>query len=108
MKRTGIRKNMFRPSLLILLGFTLISTMIAQLTFLSFFGTRGKEVATIRQDQKNLILENELIEANINKMQSLDRIKKVASENFGMMNVGNIQYISPNTPISFLSIESEK
>jgi cell division protein FtsB len=70
------------------------------MTFLSIFGTRGKEVAKIREEQKRLILENELLEAEISKKQSLVRIKEVATEELGMINVGEVEYISPKSDLS--------
>jgi hypothetical protein len=96
MNKTESVKKPFKPSLLIVLGIILVLTMIAQLAFLSVFGTRGKEVAKIRSQQKELILENELLEAEISKRQSLIRVKQVASEELGMINVGKVEYIKPN------------
>ena len=93
------RKNI-KPSLLIVLGIILVVTMISQLAFLSIFGTKGKEVASIREAQKELILGNELLEVEISKKQSLVRIKDIASNELGMVNVGGIEYISDNKPLS--------
>jgi len=90
----------YKPSLLIVLGIILVVTMIAQLAFLGIFGTRGKEIASIRAHQKELILENELLEAEIGKMQSLVRVKDVASEQLGMVNVEEVEYINPKTTVS--------
>jgi len=98
MKREKNKK--IRPSLLIVLGIILIITMISQLAFLSIFGTKGKEVANIRNAQKELILENELLEVEISKKQSLSRIKEVAIDELGMVNVGDIEYISHKEPLS--------
>lgn len=100
-------KKSFKPSLLIVLGIILVLTMVAQLAFLSIFGTRGKEVANIRKAQKDLILENELLEAEISKKQSLVRIKQVAVEELGMTTVGEIEYVSPNEVISEQEVASK-
>jgi len=100
MERTQKVKKSYRPSLLVVLGIILVLTMIAQLAFLSIFGTRGKEVASIRRKQKELILENELLEAEMSRRQSLVYIKKVATEELGMVNVGEIEYISENSTLS--------
>jgi len=93
-------KKTFRPSLLIVLGIILVITMIAQLAFLSIFGTRGKEVASIRAQQKEMILENELLEAEISKKQSLIYIKEVAVDELGMINAGDVEYVSPKEIVS--------
>ncbi len=93
-------KSKFRPSLLIVLAIILIITMLSQLAFLSIFGTRGKEVAQIRKEQKEVILENELLEAEISQKQSLVRIKELATEELGMVNVGDVEYITPSATIS--------
>ncbi|MBN2015853.1 hypothetical protein JW766_03390 [Candidatus Dojkabacteria bacterium] len=90
----------FRPSILIVLGIILVIAMVTQLAFLSVFGTRGKEVAKIREEQKRLILENELLEAEISKQQSLVRIKDIATEELGMVNVVEVEYITPHETIS--------
>lgn len=91
----------YRPSMLIVLGIILVVTMLVQLAFLSIFGTRGSEVAEIRSRQKELILENELLEAEISKKQSLVRIKKVAEEELGMVQVAEIEYIEPKDTLSY-------
>lgn len=93
-------KMKYKPSLLVVLGIILIVTMLSQLAFLSIFGTRGKEVAKIRKEQKRLILENELLEAEISQRQSLVRIKELAIEELGMVSVGKVEYIAPNSTIS--------
>lgn len=93
-------KIKYRPSLLIVLGIILVLTMVVQLTFLSFFGTRGSEVAHIRSQQKEYILENELLEAEISKKQSLVYIKKAAEDELGMITAGDIEYLSPKTTLS--------
>ena len=93
-------KITYKPSLLIVLGIILVLTMIAQLTFLSMFGTRGKDVANIRQEQKELILENELLEAEINEYQSLLHVREVATEELGMIAVPEIEYITVNETVS--------
>jgi hypothetical protein len=105
MKKEKTHKSPYRSSLLIALGIILLLTMIAQLTFLSIFGTRGKEVANIRSEQKRLILENELLEAEINKQQSLVHVKRVATEDLGMIAVSDIEYITPNNLISSTNSE---
>ncbi len=99
MNRTNTEKKSYKMSLLIVLGIILVAAMILQLAFLSVFGTRGKEVAEIRRKQKEVILENELLEAEISKMQSLVRIKKVASDELGMVQVGEIEYIKPSKEV---------
>ena len=93
-------KKRFKPSLLIVLGIILVVAMLTQMTFLGIFGTRGKEVASIRQQQKKLILENELLEAEISKMQSLARVKGIAAEQLGMVAVDEVEYIIPRTTVS--------
>ena len=93
------KKTTYRPSLLIVLGIILVITMIAQLAFLSIFGTRGKEVANIRSQQKALILENELLEAEISKKQSLVRIRNIATKELGMVDAGEVSFISSNDVI---------
>lgn len=100
-------KKSYRPSLLVVLGVILVVTMIAQLAFLSVFGTRGKEVANIRKNQKELILANELLEAEISKKQSLVRVKKVAIEELGMVNAGEVEYIAPKTTLSAATTQGE-
>jgi len=100
-----IKKKTFKPSFIIVLGIILLLTMFTQLAFLSLFGTRGKEVAQIRTAQKRLILENELLEAEINKMQSLGRIKEVATEQLGMVEAGEVHYISSQNQVSMVSSE---
>jgi cell division protein FtsL len=100
MDRLETKKIRFRPSLLIVLGIVLVVTMISQLAFLSVFGTKGKEIANIRTQQKELILENELLEAEISKRQSLVRIKEIATEELGLVNVGDVEYIAPNHTVS--------
>jgi len=102
MTRLEKDKKSFKPSLLIVLGIILVVTMLAQLSFLSLFGTRGKEIASIRTHQKSLILENELLEAEISKMQSLARVKDVASNQLGMVTVEEVEYITPSTTVSSL------
>ncbi|MBU0975688.1 MAG: hypothetical protein ABIE03_06930 [Patescibacteria group bacterium] len=87
----------YRPSLLIVLGIILVVAMFSQLAFLSFFGTKGKEVASIRSEQKRLILENEMLEAEISNQQSLSRIKEVAVEEMGMIEADDIKIISPRS-----------
>jgi len=94
------RKKTYKPSLLIVLAIIIVVAMIAQLTFLSLFGTRGKEVASIREQQKELIMENEILEAEIAKKQSLARVKKIATEELGMVQVGEIEYITPSGNLS--------
>ncbi|MDD3647887.1 MAG: hypothetical protein PHS44_05320 [Candidatus Dojkabacteria bacterium] len=89
----------YRPSLLIVLGIILVVAMFSQMAFLSFFGTKGKEVANIRAEQKRLILENEMLEAEISKQQSLSRIRKVAIEEMGMIDAGEVKIISPRSTI---------
>lgn len=96
MQRQEQTKKSYKPSLLVVLGIILVITMIAQLAFLSVFGTRGKEVARIRSRQKELILDNELLAAEISKRQSLIYIKEVATEKLGMVNIGEVEYIIPN------------
>lgn len=100
MKREIATKSKLRPSLLFVLGIILLMAMTVQLGFLSIFGTKGGDVASLRSEQKRLILENELIEAEISKKQSLVRIKKIAEEELGMIQVEDIEYIAPNTIIS--------
>jgi cell division protein FtsB len=106
-RQTTTSKLNYKPSLVIVLGIILVSAMVAQLAFLSVFGTKGKEVANIRTEQKRLILENELLEAEISEKQSLARIKKVATEELGMVNVGEVEYISPSTTVSAKNKTSE-
>lgn len=79
--------------------------MVAQLAFLSIWGIRGKEVASIRREQKDLILENELLEAEINKMQSLVRIRKIATEELGMVDVGDLEYITAKDTLSSTDLQ---
>ncbi len=55
-KRRQTEKKHFKPSLLIVLGIVIIVAMITQLAFLSIFGTKGKEVAKIRERQREIIL----------------------------------------------------
>jgi len=100
MKKEIYNRKKIRPSILVVLGVILIITMISQLAFLSIFGTKGKEVASIREAQKDLILENELLEVEISKKQSLIRIKEVATNELGMINVGQMEYISDSEPLS--------
>ncbi len=100
MKREINKKRRIRPSLLIVLGIILVLTMISQLAFLSIFGTKGKEVAKIRESQKELILENELLEVEISRKQSLIRIREIAENELGMINAGEIEYISESEPLS--------
>jgi len=100
MESTSRLKMKYKPSLLVVLGIILIVTMLSQLAFLSIFGTRGKEVAKIRKEQKRLILENELLDAEISQRQSLVRIKELATEELGMVIVGEVEYIAPNSTIS--------
>lgn len=100
MNETKKAKKSFKPSLLIVLGIILVIAMVAQLAFLSVFGTRGKEVASIRREQKELILENQLLEAEISKKQSLVRVKQIATEELGMINAGKVEYISPSETVS--------
>jgi cell division protein FtsB len=103
MDQTIRKSKVMKPSLIIVLGVILLIAMFTQLTFLSMFGTRGKEVANIRGEQKRLILENELLEAEINKMQSLSRVRKVATEQLGMVEAGEIQYISSSDTIGMVN-----
>lgn len=93
MRDTKVKRIQFRPSLLIVMGIILVVAMVAQLAFLSIFGTKGKDVAKIREEQKKLILENELLEAEISRKQSLVRIKKIASEELGMVDAGEVEYM---------------
>lgn len=92
-------RKSYRPSLLIVLGIILVITMLSQLAFLSIFGTKGKEVANIRVQQKELILENELLEAEISERQSLVRIKKIATEQLGMVDAGEVRIISAGSDL---------
>lgn len=97
MRRKNENKIKFRPSMVIVLGIVLVIAMLAQLTFLSIFGTRGKEVAKLRNQQKEVILENEMLEAEISKKQSLVRIKRIAKNQLGMTEVTNVEYIKDAT-----------
>lgn len=97
--KTKVQKN-YKLTIAIVFGIILVVAMMAQLTFLSIFGTKGSSVAQIRSEQKRLILENELYEVKISKMQSLDRIRKVATNELGMTKVEKIEYITPTTVIS--------
>lgn len=96
---TKVQKN-YKLTIAIVFGIILILAMLAQLTFLSIFGTKGSNVAQIRAEQKQLILENELCEVKISKMQSLNRIRKVATNELGMKKVEKVEYITPTTVIS--------
>jgi len=87
------RKSKIKPSLLIILFIILIVTIVSQLAFLSVFGTKGKEVAKIRSEQKRLILDNELLDAEICKNQSLIRIKTIASLELGMVTIDKLEYV---------------
>jgi len=87
------RKSKIKPSLLIVLFIILIVTIVSQLAFLSVFGTKGKEVAKIRSEQKRLILDNELLDAEICKNQSLIRIKTIASLELGMVTIDKLEYV---------------
>jgi len=92
-----MRKNSkkYNLSIMFVLGTIIILAMIVQLTFLSMFGTKGAEVASIRKEQKRLILENEVLVSEINKNQSLDRIEKIAKNELGMFYISEIEYITP-------------
>jgi flagellar basal body-associated protein FliL len=94
------RKRKIKPSLLIVLFIILIVTIVSQLAFLSVFGTKGKEVAKIRSEQKRLILDNELLDAEICNKQSLVRIKDIASLELGMVTIDKIEYVTPYESIS--------
>lgn len=99
MKEYKNNKNTLKNTIAIIFGIAIIVTMIAQLTFLSMFGTKGREVAQLRVEQKELILQNELLEAEISKMQSLDRVRKVASEDLGMESIDEVEIIEATSYI---------
>lgn len=99
MKRIQTKKSR-RISIFIVLGVILAVAMITQLAFLTVFGTRGNEVAQIRSEEKNLILENELLKAEICKEQSLKRIKEIAVEQLGMTSIGEVEYLTPASSLT--------
>lgn len=74
--------------------------IIAQLASLSIFGTKGETISNIRAQQQDLILQNEILKSDINKLQSLSRIEKVAKEVYGMEEAKKILYIKGDEYIS--------
>lgn len=89
-----IKKKSYKLSIFIVLSFILVVAMLTQLAFLSIFGTKGSDVAEIRREQKELILQSEIYSAEISKMQSLQRIKQIAIEDMGMVDAGKLEYVS--------------
>ena len=91
-------KKNYKFSIFIVLSIILVFAMLTQLTFLSIFGTKGSDVSDIRKKQKDLILQSEIYSAEISKLQSLQRIKEVASDELGMVEAEKLEYISsPDT-----------
>lgn len=88
------KKFSFKNDLFIFTLITLVVFILIQLASLGFFGTKGVEVSEIRRQQQELIDDNELLRANINELQSLSRVEKIAEEEFGMVKADSIDYIS--------------
>ncbi len=94
-KKTNKRSVNLRPVIYTVLS--LILFLLVQLLTLSFVGTKGSELAAIREEQKITQENIRQLRASISNATSLDTIEKTASGELGMKKVEDVKYL--NSPV---------
>ena len=93
------QKNKFFNKIIILLIVVFVSLSLTRVVLSNILATSGQRLAAANQKIKILREQNQKLENQISKTNSLSQIEKVASDN-GMVKAKNVEVLVPSLPIA--------
>ena len=90
-------KSFFR-SIVTVLIISILSISLARVVLANILATSGQQLAAANQKVEILNEENQKIENEISKLESLSRVERLAKKK-GFVKTKNVEILSPNVPI---------
>ncbi len=91
-------KSFFR-SIVTVLIISILSISLARVVLANILATSGQQLAAANQKVEILNEENQKIENEISKLESLSRVERLAKKK-GFVKTKNVEILSPNVPIA--------
>lgn len=92
--------NIANNRFMLLGGVILVVFMLIQLVVLSMYGTQGDQLSQIVNKQKEYELQNQQLSAEINNLQSINRIEQIAVDKYGLVKASEIKSLDINEKLS--------